>query len=389
MRARSVLHGTLVLILAMLVGSPALAQPATPEPVGGSTPLAELMHLMPDSVAPSVGYAYADYAQQLDARGLPDGADMAEDEIFPAVTGLPQPKVMFLPGPEWREAFGFDLRDVDQFLDVTLGDRYIAIFRGDFDPATLQSIWEASDYTPVQIQGTTIHSAGDDFLIDFEHPAHRLHVGQFSYLVALDERTVVGTSRLSEMEEVLQAHNGERATLAEGLAEPLMAAPPDLVGAQIVHGASLRFQFDPLSLMPLNPNATPEAFDHIAEQMEEMEAEAQRMPPIAMALVGYTAGDLGVEAESSTSVAVAVLAPLSPIAAELVAEVSADRFVRFDITGHPDWTGQRYADLFSDSTFETVAGGAAVRITLTPAPDGSALLLVRLLSYRSLSLFYW
>jgi hypothetical protein len=305
------------------------------------------------------------------------------------------PSSMVAPmDPMWREGLGFDLRDVDQMAEIGASDTSILLLTGRFDAASLTAAWEAGGYAPVETGGVTWHTLGEDnVLFDPDIPLSDWHLGALSHLALLDDATIVGTAKRADMERVLALRSGEGRSFADGPGAALAATPDDLVVGWVVDGAALVAVGDPLAAMANNPNVPADVQERLATQAAEMAEETPRMPPIALALVGATAGTLDADSAGSfpdapRGHAIAVVVPVDAADAEMVAETATRRLTTQSAPAGDDPVGRPYTDLFTDMVVDTSPAGAVV-VVLAPAGDVASSVLIRLLQSRQLSFLAW
>lgn len=395
MRRRSFL--ALAASLALLPPArPGAAQ--TPVAVDGNPNLAALVRLLPDNALTEGGIRYADYAAQRAALGIVETGAEIDPDAWLAAMGpwLMKPAMMISAplDPLWREGFGFDLRDVDQMVDAGPADASIAIFAGSFDAASLPGMWQAAGYAATETDGVPWYTLGEDTFITFDDPVHTMHLGSLSHLALLDDGTIAGTARRADMERVLALHGGGAETsLADGPAGALAAAPADLAVGWIVGGGKLMLALDPLASMPNNPNVPADVQERMATQAAEMAEEAPRMPTIAMALVGATAGAATqVTAEAFPGAqggrSIAVVVPEFTADAAMVAETVTRRLTTEAILGVEQFMGVSYADAFPGMVVDVSPEGVVI-VDLTPADDVPATLLTDLLQRGLLTILAW
>jgi hypothetical protein len=394
MRRRSFLALTASLALVPLART-TTAQ--TPVAVDGDTGLMALLRLLPDDAPGDTGIRYADYSRQLAALGIAETGAGIDPDAWNAAMGasLMIPSSMAVPlDPMWREGLGFDLRDVDQMVETGASDESILLLNGRFDAASLTAAWEAGGYTPTETGGVTWHTLGaDNVLFDPEVPLSDWHLGALSHLALLEDGTVVGTAKRAAMEQVLALHAGEGQSFADGSGASLAAAPADLAVGWIVDGTALIAVGDPLAAMANNPNVAADVQERLATQAAEMAEEAPRMPPIALALVGATAGvATALTAERFTegpkARAIVVAVPQREADGAMVAETVTRRLTTLAIPVTGLFGGTPYAEAFPGMVVETTPTGAVV-IALEPAPEMYAGDVIRLMQAGQLSILFW
>jgi hypothetical protein len=394
MRRRSFLALAASLALVPL-RDPALAAP-TPVAVDSNGGLMALLRLLPEDALGEMGIRYGDYDAQLAALGIAGrGADLDPDTWLAAMDSAPVvPKSLLVPlDPMWREGLGFDLRDVDQMVEAGASDTNILILSGQFEAATVTAAWEAGGYVPVETDGVTWYTLGaDNVLFDPDFPLSDYHVGALSHMALLDDGTVAGTAKRAAMEQLLSLHAGAAGSFGVGDGAGLAAAPVDLAAAWIVDGAALVAVGDPLAAMPNNPNVPASVQERLATQAAQ-QAELSPLPPIALALVGATAGagtPLTVEAfpDAPGGRAIAVVVPANEADGAMVAELVTQRLTTMPVFGHELYQDRPYADIFPEMVVDVAPDGTVI-IDLTPADDVLSTLLIDLLQGRQLSILYW
>jgi hypothetical protein len=174
----------------------------------------------------------------------------------------------------------------------------------------------------------------------------------------------------------------------------LRAAPPDLVSALLVDGELLRAVTDPVGAFL--GDESPRDF---ATRVAEEQVEARRLPPVAAALLGRTAGLLPGDVGTATPEAmptpsarlVVALSTISPDAAKTAATVIAERLA----TGRtPPLMGGELADrpwveLFPQQRVRAVSGEQAVLIELGPAAGVSPFIVQTMLFQRIPGFLAW
>lgn len=116
------------------------------------------------------------------------------------------------------------------------------------------------------------------------------------------------------------------------------------------------------------------------------------MPPIAMALLGFTAGgsvtageEVELPADGPDARAVIALQMINADAATIAAPIIEERLA----TGSSEQTGLPYAELFPEQTVEVVSAMPVVRIDLAFGEDVSRGILMQLLYNRDLGFLAW
>jgi hypothetical protein len=333
--------------------------------------------------------AYADIATQLDAFDLA-AEGMTDDGIAAwaaATTGLPLPSPALQYQQSFGEDYGFDLVQVDRTLSIALPPFELSLYRGRFDQARIIQALREVGYTPVGSDARPILSIRGDYEQDISAPtAYKLSA--MNYATILDDGTLAFSSAQGPLEAVLEVESGERPSLAERSDMEALGAglPDDLVSAHIVHGSALAYGV-PDELLAPDAAETPD-LEAIATEI----ADQSDMPPIAMALLGFTAGgpvtageEVGLPADGPDARAVIALQMLSDDAATIAAPIIEERLA----TGSSAQTGQPYAELFPKQTVEVVTGTPVVRIDLVLGEDVSRGILMQLLYNRDLGFLAW
>jgi hypothetical protein len=225
------------------------ATPETPDVAYPQGSLPALLRLAPDALEdPDTGLpvraTYADLERWLADAGI-DPEAASEDRLREAIAPLALPEVLRAAGlsQEWRDMYGFDLRQVDQVLAVGQAPDLVLIMPGRYDADALYATWVASGYQAVEVEETTVWSLVPGNRIDLSAPASRPALGLMNTVVLLEDGTLVATARQGTLAATLQAmhddarslldHDGVRAA-AES---PAMMAAPSVV---IASGELLR-----------------------------------------------------------------------------------------------------------------------------------------------------
>lgn len=182
----------------------------------GSLPamLALAPDLLDDSGGLPIKATYADVAGLLKQFGV-DPRTSSSDELSTTLAPLEIPEVLESRGlsNEWRDVYGYDLRQVDQILTVGYAPNQIVIMPGRYDTEALYETWVRHGYQAVEVEDTTIWSLSPGDQIDLSAPASRPALGLMNNVVLLDDGTLVASSRQSRLAEVLQVLNGDDPSL--------------------------------------------------------------------------------------------------------------------------------------------------------------------------------
>lgn len=381
MRRRSFLALTASLAL-LPIGRAVSGQ--TPVANDGGAPLLPLLRRLPDVALDDMGIRYANYDAQLAAQGIAgDGSALDPQAWFKAVgMRTMKPLAMNDPlNPVWRDGLGFDLRDVAAMAEAGSSDTNILILFGRFDAVALPAAWEAAGYAPTETGGVAWYTLGEDSVLNFDDPLHMMHLGALSHLALLDDGTVAGTAKRADMERVLALAGGEEVSFGDEPGAALAATPADLADGWIVDGTALVPIGDPLITLPNNPNMPAGAQERLATQTAQTVAEMSRMPPIALALLGKTV-------DGRLPHAVAVVVPVNPGDAAMVAEAVTRRLTTETLPSGDELLGRPWTDAFTEMSVETTPSGAVV-VDLTPAEGVPAELLFILAQQRQLTVLVW
>jgi hypothetical protein len=281
-----------VLVMIVLTLSPlsiVRAQNATPTAAVENNPLAEMLRLTPNRVLDSdadtgLTATFADIQLQTDVSGIARPKS-GENQAFVewgfslSALALPSDLAQYALDPNLPVLIGFTLLDVDQYLEVGAPPDTIRFFRGHFDHKAIDNAWTTQRYKMVDVDGTTVASLHEDNQFDMTSDLGIHFFAHFNNGAFLPDGTLVFTSTLDAMREVIATAKGEQSSLADrvDVAALLSAMKAPLASAALVSGASLQ-GVDSVGVL-----ATPDA-------LRTQIAEASAMPPITAALLGVTPG---------------------------------------------------------------------------------------------------
>jgi hypothetical protein len=380
---------------------------AVPSPVPAETEtgsLAAMLDRLPDRPLGLDGamVTYADVARQTAALGV-DAPGAAGDvqgvqRWIAAVTplSLPQATGQYWTLPEWRAAFGFDLFQVEQAVEYGAPPFGLTVLRGTFDPGELRTAWARGGYQPIDLGAGEAYAVREDFEIDFSDPGSRMALGYLNVVALADDGTLIFGSTRDGVRGALAAVAGTEPSFSgrADVAPLLGAAPPDLVSALLVDGELLRAVADPAGAFL--GDESPQDF---ATRVAEEQVEARRLPPVAAALLGQTAGLIADGNQMATPEAiptpparlVVVLSTINPDAAETAATVIAERLATGKTS--PLMSGEMadrsWAELFPERTVRAISGEPAVLIELVPAPGVRPFILQEMLFQRMPGFLAW
>jgi hypothetical protein len=345
---------------------------------------------------------YADVASQTAALGAdaPRGSDDEESiQLWTAAVmplSLPQATGQHWSQPEWRAAFGFDLFQVAQAVEYAAPPFGLTVLRGTFDPGELRSAWARGGYQPVDLGAGEAYAVREDFAIDLSDPGGRMALGYLNVVALADDGTLIFGSTRDGVRGALAAASRTAPSFANraDIAPLLRAAAPDLVSTLLVDGELLRAVADPAAAFL--GDESPQDF---ATRVAEEQVEARRVPPVAAALLGQTAGLLsdtdGMATPAGSAMPpvrlVVALSMTGPDAAETAAMVIVERLA----TGRssPLMSGETadrpWAELFPQRSVRAVSGEPAVLIELLPVPGVWPFILQEMLFQRMPGFLAW
>ena len=313
---------------------------------------------------------------------------------------MPQSAGEYWTTPEWREAFGFDLFQVEQAVNYSDVPFDLTLLRGSFDPAELRAAWANSGYQPVDLGSGEAYAVRPDFEIDLSSPVSRMTLGRLNVVALADDGTLITGSTRDAVRQALAATNGLASSFAErpDIAPLVRAAPPDLVSAMILPGTLLRAVGDPVEA--IFGDESPESF---ATRVAAEVTEARRLPQILAVLLGETEG-----LSPSRQAAAPMTTPVAPLdgpparhfvilstrSPEAAAEAATVITERLNTQRAPEVAGEALAnrpwnELFSEWTVQAIAGEPAVLIELVPAAGTPASLVQRLVFVRIPGFLAW
>ena len=380
----------------------AVASPIPAETEAGS--LTAMLSRLPDRPLGLDGamVTYADIARQTAALGV-DAQTAAGDaeggqRWIAAVTplSLPQATGQHWAQPEWRAAFGFDLFQVEQAVEYGAPPFGLTVLRGSFDPGELRAAWARGGYQPIDLGAGEAYAVREDFAIDFSDPGSRMALGYFNVVALADDGTLIFGSTRDGVRGALAAASGTKPSFVgrADVAPLLRAAPVDLVSALLVDGELLRAIPDPAGAFL--SDESPEDF---ATLVAEEQVEARRLPPVAAALLGQTAGLIAngnqmATPEGAPTLSAQLVVVLSTITADAAATaetVIAERLAtgRTSPLMSGEMAGRAWAELFPQRAVRAVTGEPALLIELMPAPGVRSFILQEMLFQRMPGFLAW
>jgi hypothetical protein len=344
---------------------------------------------------------YADVASQTTDLGVDaprgTGDEEGQQRWIAAVRPLtlPQATAQHWAQPEWREAFGFDLYQIEQAVEYSAPPFGLTVLRGTFDPAELRTAWARGGYQPIDLGAGEAYAVREDFQIDFSNPGSRMALGYLNVVAITDDGTLIFGSTRDGVREALGTAAGTEPSFADRAdVAPLLHAAPDLVSALLLDGELLRAVADPAGAFL--GDESPQDF---ATRVAEEQVEARRLPPVAAALIGRSAGLLPGDPGMATPEAtpplsarlVIALSTISPDAAETSATVITERLTtgRTPLLMVRALTDRPWVELFPRQTVRAVSGEPAVLIELVPAPGVSPSIVQTMLFQRIPGFLAW
>jgi hypothetical protein len=382
--------------------SPVTAQQATPAatptPSGPNAQLLSFLGLVPDIMSsdnsPQGEIAeFADVALQLAAVSAtsPTSADDPNLRLWIRATSwitLPQDLQVRALDPQWRELFGFDVFQIDQSLVAAEPPNQITYLRGRFDPNEVTTALTKSGYKPVDIEGIQAYSLFPEAGIDLNNPVSHLALAHMNNGVILADGTLVSSSTLDAIRQVVAVSKGESPSLTSRVDIPALvqAMPRPLASAILIPGSNLSL-FGAL----IDPRITAEQVQALMDQIHQL----GDMPPISLALLGVSAGGpllnfgAGGTPEASSTIESAVfdigLLTVSPSQAR-----TAERTIAARVGALGSAVTQRpYANMFTSVQPAGPADLPIAVVELTFSAESSPRIWAQLILQRDLLFLGW
>lgn len=380
-------------------GTPAATPGASHRVVASPT---ALVRLAPDILAGdshvSQILTFSDIAGQLAAVGVaPPATNAALRDYLSATAPLVFPHDLANSGldPAWREAFGFDVLQIDQSLEFGVPPSQATLLRGRFDKRELRAAWQRTGYRAIAVDlpGATVVSLHEDPVIDVDSPITRLALSSMNNAAILPDGTLAFAGSLRLLRAVLAVVAGTWPSLADrpAVATLLAAAPPDLVSATLVDGTALQ------GTAPIDAFANPTPPD--PGTVMTAVAALRQMPPVGMALIGVTAGGppRSPGAASSTPMPAAPGQPRSRVwlallmANQAAAATAAPIVLERLETGRSAATGEPFATYFpaAERQVRTLAQQPVLVVDLGLSDDTPPNLWYNMYARRDLGFVAW
>jgi hypothetical protein len=333
-----------------------------------------MLSLVPASVAGPSGSleiaTFADIAAQLAAGGIEPPDSIEDDERLTqwmhATFGLAiadpiRSNALTLT----RDLLGYDVTDLDQTLYAGLPPDVVTLFRGRFHEESVALAWELNGYRMLEVDEIPVASLAEDADFDLTGEIQRFALSRMNNAAFLPDGTLAYTATLPMMEQVIATANGNAESLRdrEDVAAVLATLDEPVVSAVLFSGEAIAL--DEMLYPALVEN------EAAMTALETTLAETGEMPPIALGLVGVTAGgptiiyDEGEEPliELPPATIVYRLLMAEPGTADTAAKVADARLSTMDSLV----TQQPYAEIFGEWDARSIAGDSILAIDLTTA----------------------
>lgn len=369
---------------------------ATPVPAASESGLLRLLGALPDRPLGMDGgmVTYADLALQAAVAGVEPPAAGEDSEGAQAwvramqTMQIPQTTGQHWIRPEWREAFGFDLYQIEQAAEFAAPPFSITAVRGSYDLDEVRDALNRAGYQPIGTDAGEISAVRDDFQVDLADPNARMAMAHLNVVAIADDGTLLFGSSRTAVQQALAAANGQGPSFAgrPDIAPLINAAPADLASALIIDGTLLQATPDPSGAL-VGDESPADIANRFAQELED----ARQMPAISVALLGQTAGLFTTgngSAEPAASLVVLLHTPMQG-AAERAAEVITQRLDTRSAPGRGGEVGRPWADLFPERSVSVAPGAPVVLIDLVPAEGVSPLILQNLVFQRTPGFLAW
>jgi len=366
--------------LALRPATNSRAQEASPV-AGDARTLDRLLGLVPADVETGeeggVIATFADLAGQLAAVGVARPESMADEAAVRAwqravwPLALVEPFGSTAPMLMERNLLGFDLIDVNALLGIgpQLGSDTVLVLQGRFDAARFEDVWSANGYRMRDLDGVPVASLFEEADVDFGTDLGRFAHASLNNAALLPDGTLIYTPSLEAMRQVLATVNGDAASLAQQTdIRALNDAQIDEIVSGILFPGQVLAGIDP-SLLILDPDA-PSTITTQAAGLGEM-------PPIALGLVGMTAGgplpiwpgdDATPDPGDPAARVICTVLMAQPGTAQQAGEVASARLATMDSVIE----GKSYRELFASWEVSALADGQVLRLEITLPPGAEA-----------------
>jgi hypothetical protein len=329
-------------VLLLLAVAPAMAQDAT------ENPLLQMLHFVPDTPEYRQFVSYGDAVAWHTSWNVPRIDSIAELDtlerdpraywmnIMPRQTTPPDVLgVQYLMTDNMREFYGFDLFNVDRYLQAGQPPDLLSVIDYSFPPSQIADALIATGYAVETLNDeAALYSILDDYQIDLSMETVTTRVGQLGGLnrIGLLDSQMVIAKATANVTSAFAAYEGEVASLADdphfsaaatALYDPALAETGELVGAILIDGMQLA---DPLAY--LGQNASPEMIEALQEALKD--EDAVPLPPYYLAAFGTR------HSPGATHLILAVVFP-TDTDAKAAANILADRMENYTslVTNQP------------------------------------------------------
>ena len=384
----------IVLLLNGLALSRGRAQEATPTATAATSGIGSMLArapaMLPDLEAPeSALITYANLELQLHTTGVERPEDPAGEwgDWVGATYGLYTPMNASMYLRFWRDAYGFDLLQADETLEISAPPFNLTLFRGDFDEDLIRAKLDELGYAAIEVGGMEVLNLREDYEFSIADDPITGVFGSMNNAVFLPDGTLAFAPATGIIEAVIAVANGEAPSLAErvDLRALLPHLPDDLVSAMIVPGTMLATA---TSVVFPASEGTP-----TPTTGTEQVIEGGALPPIVSAVLGATAGaPTTLDLDSVTPVPEGVPASRAVVAALFLrpedAEAAAPIIEERLETGVSQAFQKPFTEYFPERSIAAVPGERVVTIDMTLG-TGSRPLLFQMLSARDLLFLAW
>jgi hypothetical protein len=352
----------------------ARAQESTPA-AGSLDTLESLLRYVPLAVlgeeTPPILATFADIVAQLAVTGAerPDsveGDDDALDAWQKSLSPLAIPSELQFGAYTFltRAMIGFDMTDVDAVLDAGESPAKLLVLRGRFDTDRLRETWLTAGYRETVLGGATVYSLHAEGEIDVSSEVGKVVLARLNNAALLPDGTLLYAPTLALLERAVAAAQGGEPSIAERVdVRALLDAQTDaLVSGVLFFGIALAGQLTGVPAFQPNAQGTPSL------TITSVEVE-QQMPPIALGMVGITAGGalpLSLTGEETPDPSIPdarviySLLMVQPGSAERAGEIAEARLATLDslVLRMP------YRELFASWETEVLADGQVLRLEI-------------------------
>lgn len=359
-----------------------------------------MLSLVPASIADEANDAqilmYADIAAQLAAGGIDRIASVDDREGFTRWIHATYPVVIAEPFRSYakvltREMLGFDVTDLDQTLQAGLPPNIITLLRGRFDEDAVAAAWEQNGYNMLEIDGLRVASLFEDAQFDFENEISRIALAKMNNAAFLPDGTLAYAPTLQLLESIIETATGALGPTASvgtrrDVAALLASLDEPVVSAMLFAGTAISVAAQtPVELTADNPE--------LLEEIESQLGDPEPMPPVALGMVGVTAGgptviyDEGDESLVEMPPATIVYRLLMAEAgtADAAATVVEARLASMQSVR----TREPWSELFGSWDARPVSGGDVLALDLTPANGRPVSIWPQMLIMRDLLFLAW